>query len=327
MIDKVDTYEWSIAHSANSVKLAGYVPNGSVRAEILKITKASFAGAQIVDEMKLARGVPSPDAWLNGVNFGLKQVAGLKSGEARLSGLALTVSGAAADLKSYNGVKTALANDLPKGVKLVDDRVLAPVVKPFVWTANHNGTQLALAGYVPGERARAEVLAAAKAAFPRSSIVDRMEIAEGAANGHVAAVASALKEMATLDEGSVDIRDQDLTLQGLAADAKIADALRQTLGKSMPAGFRASEMIKVREVAPKLISPYATAVTADAGSVVLTGYAPTAPRVSNLCKPFELAFRAAASTTNLKSRLAHLRVGCAASMAPCRVFPDWAAAS
>lgn len=275
IIEKIENYEWSVARTGNAVKLAGYVPSDGIRAEILKIAKAQYPNVEIVDEMRLARGVPSPDAWLNAVNFGLKQVAALKTGDARLSGLSLTVSGTTNDLKAYSNVKAALANDLPKGVKLVDDRVLAPVVKPFLWTAIHNGGKLTLTGFVPGERARADALAAAKAAFPRANIVDRMEVAEGAATGHIAAVDTALKQLALLDEGTADIRDQTLTIEGLAADARIADAVRQGSGKLAPSGFRFSDKIKVSAAAPKPINPFTTAVIADATTLILSGYAPT----------------------------------------------------
>jgi OmpA-OmpF porin, OOP family len=61
VIDKVDTYEWSVVRTGNSVKLGGFVPNETVRADILKLAKSSFGGADVVDEMKLARGVPAPD--------------------------------------------------------------------------------------------------------------------------------------------------------------------------------------------------------------------------------------------------------------------------
>lgn len=273
LIDKVDTYEWSVVRNGNALKLVGHVPNDSVRADIVKAAKASFANAEVVDEMKLARGVPSPEAWLSGVNFGIKQIAGLKSGEARLSNLNLTVSGAAGDLKGYNAVKTALANDLPKGLKLVDDKVLAPTVKPFVWTANHNSNQVVLTGYVPGERARADILSAAKAAFPRDNVVDRMEIAEGAANGHTAAVVAVLKNLAMLEEGNAEIRDQALSLQGTAADDKIAETARQI--KAVPSNFRVSEVVKARIVLPKPVSPFTTSAVVDTQSVTLTGYAPS----------------------------------------------------
>ena len=276
VIEKVDDYHWSASHVPGKLSLTGYVPNESARADILKLAKNHFPSDTIADDMKLARGVPSPEAWLDGVNFGLKQIAGLKTGEARMKGLALGVTGEAADLKDYARIKKALANDLPKTIKLVDDRVTAPTVKPFIWAAKQTGGQLMLSGFVPA-KARDEILAAAKSAFPRNTVIeDRMEVAEGAANGHAAAVTTILRELAKLEEGSAEIRDQSVSVQGLATAPDIAEAARMALGRGLPQGFQMSEAIRVRESAgPRVVIPYSTAVQADASSVVLTGYAPS----------------------------------------------------
>jgi OmpA-OmpF porin, OOP family len=274
VIDKVEAYQWSVSRAGNTVRLAGHVPNEGVRAEIVKVAKAGFPGLDIIDEMKLARGVPS-DAWINGVTFGIKQVAGLKAGEAKLDGLGLMVSGEAADLKGYRGVKSALATDLPKGVKLTDDRVVAPTVKPFVWSAKQGAGLLLLSGYVPSERARGEVLAAAKAALPKAQVTDRMEVAEGAANGHLAAAVAGLKELARLEEGSAEISDATMVVKGVAADPDVAASVRQGVGRAAPQGFRVSDAITARDSGPKAVSPYTTSATADAQSVVLSGFAPS----------------------------------------------------
>lgn len=273
VVDRIEKYQWLATKAGNAVKLGGYVPNDAARAEILKTAKASFPGQDVVDEMKLARGAPS-DAWLPGVVFALKQLAGLKSGEAKLDGLSLAMSGEAADSKGYRAVKTALANDLPKGVKLGDERVVAPVVKPYVWTARHSGGQVLLSGFAQ-ERARGEIVAAAKAAFPKATVTDRMDTAEGAANGHTAAVVTALKELARLEEGSAEVRDIAVSVQGVAADPATQTSVRQALARGMPQGFRLSDQISARDSGPKPISPYTTSAVADASAVVLSGYAPT----------------------------------------------------
>ena len=271
VIDKVDTYQWSVSRVANKVRLAGYVPNEGVRTEIVKQAKANFPGLEVSDEMKLARG--APEAWLSGVTFGIKQVAGLKSGEAKLDGVALTVAGEANDTKTYGAIKTALASDLPKGLKLQDERVTAPVVRPYVWVARHAAGQVLLSGYVPS-RSRPELLAAAKAAFPRATIVDKMEAGEGAANGHMIISASALKELARLEEGTAEISDQALVVKGVAADSDIASLAKQGLSRGVPQGFRVTDAISAREAVTKAVSPYTTSIVADASAVVLTGYAP-----------------------------------------------------
>ncbi len=273
VVDKVDKYQWSASKVGTRLTLGGFVPNDSVRAEIVKTAKSNFPGHDVVDEMKLARGVPS-DAWLGGVGFGLKQLSGLKTGDAKLDGLSLTLVGEAGDSKAYRAVKTALANELPRGVKLGDERVVAPVAKPFIWSAKHSGGQVLLSGFVP-ERARADIITAVRSAFPRATVTDRMDVAEGAANGHAAAVTSAIKELARLEEGSADVRDAAVSVQGVASDQDVQTAVRQSLSRSMPQGFRLTEAITARESAPKPISPYTTSAVADATAVVLSGYAPT----------------------------------------------------
>lgn len=274
VIEKLADYRWSVTRTGSGVRLGGFVPNDSVRAEILKMAKAHFPGQTVADEMKLARGVPSPEAWLPGVNFGMKQVAGLKSGEAQLNGLALTVAGDAADTSGFNAVKKALATDLPKGLKLADDRITAPLIKPYVWAAKHEGGQLVLSGFVPGKR-RDEMLGLAKTAFPRATIIDRMQLGEGAPSAHMGAAASVLRELARLENGTVEIRDETVSLQGLAADATFAETARKELARGLPKGYQLSEAITIRDTGPKPVSPYTTAVQADAGAVVLTGYAPS----------------------------------------------------
>ncbi len=272
-IEKVEKYQWMAARTGNRLALGGYVPNDAARAEIVRHAKASFPGADIVDEMKLARGVPS-DSWISGVNFGLKQLATLKSGEAKLDVLSLAISGEAVDTKAYKAVKTALANDLPRGIKLADERVSAPVVKPFVWAAKAAGGQLLLTGFV-AERQRAEILAAARAAFPGATVTDRMDAAEGATSGHPAAVTTALKELARLEEGSAEVSDASLTVRGGAPDVETQTSVRQALAKGLPQGFRLTEAITARDTGPKPVNPYVTSVVADSTSVVLTGYAPS----------------------------------------------------
>ena len=82
------------------------------------MAKANFPGFEVLDRMETTRGVPSVDTWLGGVSFALKQLAALKRGDVRLEGLGMWISGEAEDVAAYRAVKSALANNLPKGIKL-----------------------------------------------------------------------------------------------------------------------------------------------------------------------------------------------------------------
>ncbi len=283
LIDKADNYSWGATRTAGRIVLRGNVPNEAMRQVVLGVARANFPGIEITDRTTLARGVPTSDAWLAGVSFGLKQLAGLKQGEARLDGLALTVSGEADDAAGYRGIKSALAGNMPRGVRLADDRVLPPAVSPFLWGARFAGSQVMLTGHVPSDGAREELFAAAKAAFPRAAVVDRMETAGGAPQDWIRAASGALRELARLDDGNADMRDGQLSVTGMARDEATADAARKGLQESLPKSFRFAEQIKVRDTAPttatpppqvRTASPYVTSVDVDGAAVVLTGFAP-----------------------------------------------------
>ena len=65
----------------------------------------------------------------------LKQLTALKRGDVHMKNLDMWIAGEAEDIASYRAVKSALANNLPKGIKLTGDLVTAPVVSPFTWSA------------------------------------------------------------------------------------------------------------------------------------------------------------------------------------------------
>lgn len=274
LLEEEKNYLWSANLRGNKLQLSGVAPTQSARNQIMSVARATFPGRDIVDGMRLARGVPAKeDAWLGWVAYGMKQLAGLKSGQVGLENTNLTVEGEANDNATYKGIRNALANQLPPGIKLKNEKVTAPVAKPYTWAAKYAANQVQLSGHVPSERARDEVFAAAKKAFPRAAIVDKMETAAGEPKDWSVAAASAITYLATFDDGSADMRDNQLTLAGLAKDQSTADDVRRSL-KAL-AAFKTTDQIKVREPVAPVVNPYVTGIAAANGAVTLTGYVPS----------------------------------------------------
>ena len=217
---------------------------------ILGVAKANFPGFEVVDRMTTVRGVPAVDAWLGGVGFGLKQLAALKRGDVRLRNLDMEIAGEAEDVASYRTIKSALANNLPKGIKLINDLVTAPVVSPFTWSAQLAEGRLVLAGYVPSEAAQAELLAAAKAGFGTMIIVDQMRPGDGAPKGWASAAVASLHALSRLQTGSAEMKDAALVVSGLAGDPAAAEAMRSALRAALPATIRFTDQIKAKEPPP-----------------------------------------------------------------------------
>jgi OmpA-OmpF porin, OOP family len=274
LLEEQKNFLWSAHLRGNRLELGGFAPTQKARGEIISVARATFPGREIRDGMKLARGVPAKeDAWLGWIAYGMKQLAGLKSGHVSFDNTNLTVEGEATDNNAYKSIRNALANQLPPAVKLTNEKVMAPVAKPYTWGAKFASNQVLLSGHVPSERTRDDVFAAAKKAFPKAAIVDKMETASGEPKDWSAAVMASLSHLATFDDGSADLRDTQLSLVGLAKDQATADDARRTL-KTLVA-YKTTDQIKVREALAPVANPYVTGISAANGAVTLTGYVPS----------------------------------------------------
>lgn len=273
LIDKVDRYEWVAIRRDNRIRLNGLVPNEQTRRQVIGIVKASLPNLEIEDRLRLARGAPPTDIWLGGVGFGLKQLAQLKNGRIDLDVASLSVTGAAADVRSYRSVKAALHGVMPPGISLKLDNVTAPVVKPHVWSAARAGEQLTLSGHVPNEKALDDIKSAARRSGLK--VVDETLPGEGETDDWAGAAAAVVRALAELEEGNAELRDAALTFVGVAESEAGAAAARKELQQGVTAAFKVSEQVRVRQPVMPVIAPYATTGDLNGGVLTLSGYAPT----------------------------------------------------
>ena len=154
-------YVVSAKRDGNAVELNGFVPDEATRAKILASTEAAIPGAKITDKMTLARG--APEGFADIADFGLKQLSNLTSGEMSLDDTKLSLKGDAPDQNKFSMINTALAGALPAGASLALKEITAPVVSPYTWSANYNGSTVELGGHVPSDAVREAIVAKAGA--------------------------------------------------------------------------------------------------------------------------------------------------------------------
>lgn len=152
----------------------------------------------------------------------------------------------------------------------VEPTILQPAlaaVRPFAWTATHAGGRLTLAGHVPNEATRADLLTQARKLFPGKAIDDHLRLGGGAPLGFGAATGHCLSQLAKLNSGRAMLSDTALTLTGEAPHAMARDAVRSA---TLPAGYRAEALtISVADsyaggTAPTRLALAPVAVTAPA---------------------------------------------------------------
>ena len=275
LLEHIERYLWSANWREGRVVLGGFVPSDDVRNEIKGLAAAAFPKAEIKDEMRLARGAPEREAWLTGINFGLKQLAQLKRGEVGLETLDLSIAGEAPTPPVYKSVKSELVAHMPGGVKLASEKITPPFAAPFLWSAKNAGTQLLMGGYVPDEKTREHLFGQAKALFPKLALVDRTEVAAGAPDGWPAAAQAALTHLASLKSGTADIKDRDMVFQGEAADEATAAAVRKALRLDVPQAFKLTEQIRFPKAERPASENYLMSIMADGTAIEVAGYVPS----------------------------------------------------
>ena len=122
-------YLWSAAREGNKVTLGGFAPDEATRAKIVVDTKAALPNTEVIDQMKIARGVPA--VFGAATAYSLAQLARLPDGKASLSDAALTITGTAPSADIY---QMATAAGLPQGVG-GNVQIGLPAVSPYTWQA------------------------------------------------------------------------------------------------------------------------------------------------------------------------------------------------
>ncbi len=244
LLRKIEPYTWGVTRTDTKVVLTGFVPNEKTHKAVLSAAKSQFPKLEVDDKLEFARGNPPVAEWLDGVRFGLKQLSHLKIGKAELSGLDVSVTGEAQSSADYSAIKTALWSNLPKTLKLGTEKVSAPRIDPYAWAARLAGNQVVLTGYIPNDKARERLLAHANQAFGKTGVVDKMEYAEGAPEHWEKATHVALDQLATLQEGSAELKGKDAVLTGNAADEGVAEATMKAFRAGIPEGFKRTETVR-----------------------------------------------------------------------------------
>jgi outer membrane protein OmpA-like peptidoglycan-associated protein/osmotically-inducible protein OsmY len=104
-----DPYTWGARKAADALTLFGHVPSEAERRALVEAAQGMAGQARVIDEMRLASGLPQ------GVDFpvvtraALAQLAQLAEGAAQLSNARLTLSGRAPDFPTALAIRQAMA--------------------------------------------------------------------------------------------------------------------------------------------------------------------------------------------------------------------------
>lgn len=113
---------------ANTITLAGYVPDNNVHAAIVAAVGRKFFSEKIVDNLKASTGAPS--GFSNAVILALGALSRVSTGSLVVSDRDVKLSGDALYAVAANQIRGGLSSDLPQGWKANAEVSVKPVASP-----------------------------------------------------------------------------------------------------------------------------------------------------------------------------------------------------
>ncbi|MEJ1158051.1 protein kinase domain-containing protein [Prosthecomicrobium sp. N25] len=236
----VSPFEWSATYDGQSVVLRGYSPSREVRRDLIAAANQALPGVGARDETQIADGAP-PD-FARAARFALDVVPKLARGRIAISGDAITIEGAARNPADFATLTRTPGTALPPNFRVTQNAVNAPRISPYPFTVSVGSGLVRLTGFVPSDAARKDIAAAVQASLPGVKVTDETQIADGAAEGFVAAVRFGLGQAGRLAAGRVSFDDGAIAIDGTVKTIDDLKPLKDAARAALPRGFSVSRV-------------------------------------------------------------------------------------
>ncbi len=246
---RVSPFVTSVVRAADNVRLTGYVPSEEARKLLADAVRVAFPGVGVADETRLASGGPKPDAWAATAHFAVAQLARLRTGEAKLTGTDLALSGEATDSAAYVAVMQAVRSP-PEGVAVEVKGVRPPTISPYVFAVRRDGDEITVSGFFPDEAAHGAIRATLERDFLKEKVNDLSAIGAGAPEGFADAVLAGLAPLARAQSGELSLADGQLQLSGTAFRPGAMAEMEAELKRALKPPFAAEVSLTPVEPGP-----------------------------------------------------------------------------
>ncbi|PLX36771.1 MAG: hypothetical protein C0606_13215 [Hyphomicrobiales bacterium] len=267
VIPVADPYVVSLSRERDAFTLSGSAPRESVKQALVEKAGEVAGGSVVSEEMTLSRGAPAGLA--EGFGYVAEIVGELGAGIATWTGSTIAVSGVARDAMSYVSALEKVEGGAPSGFQFGTVDIKAPVVEPYLWSADKSGSGVRLAGFVGDQAGRAALYERAGAL---GAVSDDMAYGSGAPHGFSDMTTFALTQLGNFDDGSARFDGKTLSISGALASREGQAAFAEALSVGNVAGIP----VAAGEIAGPVVSPFEWSAMKSADGVVLDGAVPDA---------------------------------------------------
>ena len=294
----VSPYEWQADYDGTAIALTGYAPSAAVSGAIESGVSDANPAATVTNGLRIASG--QPNGYEKATNYLSSFFPGFESGNARISGTELHVSGLAKTPEDYAGAVKLLEN-VPSGFTVKTSNITAPeapepdlpVVTPYVWQADYDGSSIAMSGYAPSEATSEGIAGAVGNLNSGIKIANSLELADGAPDNLTGAAKFLGGFFPNLDSGFAQIKGTKLHLSGVAKTPEDYVTALNMVGDA-PSGFT----VEAVNIKPATANPYLYEVQKGEGTIVLNGHVTNAEAKADNLRAAQLAHPNAKITDN-----------------------------
>ncbi len=251
---RINPYKLRVAVNNDEIIMSGYLPDEESRARLKAALLDLKPAANIIGQTWIASGVPTGVNWENSARFGIDQLKHLSHGSFELDMNKFSIKGTAGSVEDYHNVKTALNNDLTKGLLLAKSEIKLPVASPYIWSAARQKNTVTLSGVVPSPALAAQNIDTVKSNLGQNAgMNNNQKLASGAPEGFSDVTRLALNMIGRLENSQASLKDKNLEISGEALNEQAAIAIRKQISSGLPRGFTGTTNISVRKVKPAQI--------------------------------------------------------------------------
>lgn len=293
VMPEVKPYIVAAIKDGGKVTLSGSYPNTQLKTGVVSALKSAMPNADVVDQMRFGRGA-SP-ALAASASFGLAQLARLTKGSLQISDDAISITGQAADVASYDAVLKAL-DAVPAGIKIAKAEITPPRVSPYTFgVAKAADGAISLSGFAPNAGARDALFAAAQKLGTASG---SLGLADGLPDSvNLTAVGAYFYDvLANLKSGSAKLTDTVISVSGEAIDVAAYEKVKALLAAAPSGVGSVTQDIKP----PPAVKPYVWSAERTAQGVTLAGLIPSEAARGTILDAAKRIFGAGTVTDQMK---------------------------
>lgn len=161
------------------------------------------------------------------------------------------------------------------GVRVASDRSeLIDSVADYRWSVISPGAgAVRLAGNVPSEDARRELIDAARSAFPGSEVSDEMRLARGSIDRRqwLTGAVFSVRSLSGLKRGEAELANLNLSIKGEAKTSAAYREIKTALATRRPAGVGLAR----EDIALPIARPFVWSIKKSGSGIAVSGFAPS----------------------------------------------------